>query len=101
MPTTSQHSALQGTTVPAQTVCLPAVLNEDLISILGKPNFACAGLAKVLRQGGHVIAQRAEHEQAAVILFLLQHYLASPRDWSQNAGASLTEMLDQAQKGGA
>lgn len=64
-------------------------LNDDLIAILGRPNFMCAQLADTLRSGGHDIAERAENEQAAVIHFLLGHYLADPNQWAENASAAI------------
>lgn len=64
-------------------------LNDDLIAILGRPNFMCAQLADTLRSGGHDIAERAENEQAAVIHFLLGHYLADPVQWAEKASAVL------------
>ncbi|MBY6346569.1 hypothetical protein E5C31_11415 [Providencia rettgeri] len=64
-------------------------LNDDLIAILGRPNFMCAQLADTLRSGGHAIAERAENEQAAVIHFLLGHYLVDPVQWAEKASAVL------------
>lgn len=64
-------------------------LNDGLIAILGRPNFMCAQLADTLRSGGHDIAERAENEQAAVIHFLLGHYLADPVQWAEKASAAL------------
>lgn len=64
-------------------------LNDDLIAILGRPNFLCAQLADTLRSGGQEIAKRAENEQAAVIHFLLGHYLADPVQWAEKASAAL------------
>ena len=64
-------------------------LNDDLIAILGRPNFMCAQLADMLRSGGQEIAKRAESEQAAVIHFLLGHYLADPVQWAEKASAVL------------
>lgn len=64
-------------------------LNDDLIAILGRPNFLCAQLADTLRSGGQEIAKRAENEQAAVIHFLLGHYLADPVQWAEKASAVL------------
>jgi hypothetical protein len=64
-------------------------LNNDLIAILGRPNFLCAQLADTLRSGGQDIAKRAENEQAAVIHFLLGHYLADPAQWAEKANAAI------------
>lgn len=64
-------------------------LNNELIEILGRPNFQCIQLASALRSGGQEIANRAENEQAAVIHFLLGHYLADPNQWAENASATI------------
>ncbi|QBH20637.1 hypothetical protein EYC51_14695 [Alcaligenes faecalis] len=64
-------------------------LNDDLIAILGRPNFLCAQLADTLRSGGQEITKRAENEQAAVIHFLLGHYLADPAQWAEKANAAI------------
>lgn len=64
-------------------------MNDDLIAILGRPNFMCAQLADTLRSGGRDIAKRAENEQAAVIHFLLGHYLADPIQWAEKASTAL------------
>ncbi|PWE13034.1 hypothetical protein [Alcaligenes faecalis] len=71
-----------------QVNALPS-LNDDLIAILGRPNFLCAQLADILRSGGQEIAKRAENEQAAVIHFLLGHYLADPAQWAEKANAAI------------
>ena len=68
-------------------------LNEQLIEILGRPNFMCIRLAEVLRTGGHVIKSKAEHEQAAALHFLLTHYLRHGDKWVETANADLGEML--------
>ncbi|MGY0708761.1 DUF551 domain-containing protein, partial [Bordetella bronchiseptica] len=64
-------------------------LDDDLSDILGQPNFRCANLAEQLRAGGHEIQRKAEQEQAAVIHFLLGHYLKHGSDWRETAGAAL------------
>lgn len=75
-------------------------LDDDLIEILGRPNFACAQLATLLRAGGHVIKNKAEHEQAAVIHFLLGHYLKHGKDWHEHVGAAFEAIAAQQGKGG-
>jgi len=52
-----------------------------MIWILGRPNFWCASVANVLRQDGHEIKTKAEHEQAAVIHWLLSLYLEHGDGW--------------------
>lgn len=56
-------------------------LNDDLIAILGRPNFTCAHLAELLRKGGQDIRRKAKHEQAAVIYWFLDLYLKYGEKW--------------------
>lgn len=49
-------------------------LNKELISILGRPNFACARIASTLRSKGFKCPEKAEEEQALVIHTLLTFY---------------------------
>lgn len=62
------------------TVKLPP-LNDDLIAILGRPNFMCAHLAELLRKSGEDIKRKAEHEQAAIIHWFLSIYLEHGDKW--------------------
>lgn len=62
------------------TVKLPP-LNDDLIAILGRPNFMCAHLAELLRKSGEDIKRKAEHEQAAIIHWFLGIYLEHGDKW--------------------
>ena len=82
---------------PAAGDALPP-LDDDLIEILGRPNFACAELATLLRAGGHSIKNKAEHEQAAVIHFLLGHYLKHGAAWHEHVGAAFEAIAQQAQR---
>ncbi|WP_298702601.1 hypothetical protein [uncultured Variovorax sp.] len=74
-----------------------AILNDDLIAILGRPNFACIQLAQALRLCDVEIKTKAEHEQAAVIHFLLTRYVRHGKDWAKQADADLRAMLDEAE----
>lgn len=56
-------------------------LNDELIAILGRPNFTCAHLAELLRKGGQDIRRKAECEQAAVIYWFLDLYLKYGDKW--------------------
>lgn len=56
-------------------------LEGDLIEILGRPCFQCAGLANALRLKGQDIPFKAEQEQAAVLHFTLNHYLKDKENW--------------------
>ncbi|NVM87594.1 selenocysteine lyase/cysteine desulfurase [Variovorax sp. SG517] len=72
-------------------------LNDDLIAILGRPNFTCIHLAQALRLCGVEIKTKAEHEQAAAIHFLLMRYVRHGQDWAKQADADLRAMLDEAE----
>ncbi|CAB3705235.1 hypothetical protein [Achromobacter piechaudii] len=75
-------------------------LDDDLIEILGRPNFACGELATLLRAGGHVIKNKAEHEQAAVIYFLLGYYLKHGSAWHEHVGEAFEAIAAQQGKVG-
>lgn len=89
----SQLSAME------QGEALPP-LNENLRLILGRPNFACGQLAQILRLGGQEIERRAEHEQAAVIYFLLNIYLKHGSGWAEKASDAFAAIAAQQGKGG-
>lgn len=65
--------------------------DADLLDILGRPNFACIGIAHRLRQLGHVIKNSAEHEQAASIYLLLGLYLKHGAAWREKANEYLSQ----------
>lgn len=60
-------------------------MNDELLDILGRPNFHCRDIAARLRQLGHAIRHKSEHEQAATIHFLLNLYLKHGADWREKA----------------
>lgn len=64
-------------------------LTDDLREILGRPNFTCAPLAVHLRDCGHTILPKAEHEQAAVIHWLLTLYIAHGSEWKKKAADAI------------
>lgn len=73
---------------PAQSVdVLP--FDDDVQAILGRMCFQCIRLAAALRAMGHTIDERAEAEQAAVLHWLLNHYLKHGKGWSDAASAEL------------
>ncbi len=77
---------------PAQAVDLaPAAIPDtpEVRDILGRPNFWCSPWANVLRMRGDEIPHKAEEEQAAVIRFMLNHYLTNGTAWAETAGAEL------------
>lgn len=55
--------------------------NEELLNILGLPNFACGQIANGLRRLGWQIAPKAELEQASVLFWMLQLYLKHGEKW--------------------
>lgn len=62
-------------------------LDDELVAILGRPNFMCAGIAARMRELGHTIKTRAENEQAAVLHLLLSFYLKHGAvEWFDHAG---------------
>ena len=67
-------------------------LTDELRLILGRPNFSCIANAEALRRAGHKIEQKAEHEQAAVIHWLLGFYFSHGNQWAEAAKAALKEM---------
>lgn len=72
----------------AVTLKLPP-LNDDLIFILGRPNFMCAHLAELLRKSGEDIKRKSEHEQAAVIHWFLGIYLEHGDKWESVAKSDI------------
>lgn len=74
-------------------------LNVDLIEILGRPNFLCIRIAQLLRLGGQAIENKAEHEQAAVLYYLLGFYLQHGADWWQQARDDLRKRADACDAG--
>lgn len=79
----------------AQDQCELPPLGESMRSILGRPNFACAGIAHQLRAMGHAIPHKAEEEQAAVIYWLLGLFLKHGEDWASHANAALAASTGQ------
>lgn len=81
---------------PAQAagMVLPP-LDQDLIDILGRPNFQCIRIAQLFRQAGAEIATKAENEQAAVIHFLLSMYLQHGKEWATAADEHLKALVQQ------
>jgi hypothetical protein len=70
------------------SVKLPA-LNDDLIEIIGRPNFQCSPVAECLRIGGAEIRRKSENEQAAVIHWMLGLYLEHGDKWREMGNVEL------------
>jgi hypothetical protein len=75
-------------------------LNEDTMDILGRPNFTCIRIAARLREMGRAIPDRAEHEQAAVVHFLLNMYEQHGADWRAKAEEFLKRTPQEVEQGG-
>ena len=83
----------------ANPMVLP-VLNDDLIAILGRPNFTCSQYAEFLRLDGVEILRKSEHEQAAVIHWFLGMYLQHGAGWCEVARSELNRINDAQQRNG-
>lgn len=67
-------------------------LNDDTTWILGRPNFWCLPVAELLRQNGSIIERSSEHEQAAVIHWLLNMYIEHGDNWREVASGVLRKL---------
>lgn len=77
---------------------LPA-LDDDLVEILGRPNFACIQFAQALRASGLEIKEKAEHEQATVLHYMLGFYLQHGADWWMKAREDLAVRMAAVERG--
>jgi len=81
---------------PCSSPCSTLVpLEEDTRWILGRPSLWCSSVAHVLRGDGHEIAEKAEEEQAAVIHWLLNLYLAYGEKWRDVAQQETKRIKDK------
>jgi hypothetical protein len=67
--------------------------NDDVRWILGRPNFACAGIANALRKSGMNIEHKAEDEQAAAIFWMLEMYKMHGKNWRKAGDEFLRQAL--------
>jgi len=74
---------------PVTPVSAPLQLTADLRYILGIPHTKLSSTAQLLRQQGNCIGERSEDEQAAVIHWMLGHYLRRGIHWRVFAYAEL------------
>ena len=60
-------------------------LTDDQIAIMGKPNFSCAGPAKLLIASGvyEDKAKKAEYEQAVFIHWALEVHKEHGENWAE------------------
>lgn len=73
---------------------VPFELNDDTLNILGKPNFVCGPIARILRSGGMEIETKAEIEQALVIHWLLGFYMKHGSEWYAKANDTLKQIAE-------
>ena len=66
---------------------------EDVQWILGRPNYACHDIAKILRISGIEIDTKAEAEQARVIYWMLEMQEKHGDDWREEANKELETIL--------
>ena len=78
----------------------PKELTPDLMSILGRVNFACREFAEALRADGVEIPTKSEAEQAHCIHWMLGIYLEHGSDWREEIGREL-ERIAKADHGRA
>lgn len=64
--------------------------NDETEWILGRPNFWCSGIARILREKGQAIPKKAEAEQAAVIYWMLELYDKHGSNWKEAGEELLT-----------
>lgn len=72
-------------------------LTENEISILGRPNFACADIAKILIRAGiyEKGANKAEYEQAVYIHWAYSLLKEHGDSWKEAAKKILTKALKE------
>lgn len=70
---------------------IPDEMNDDLLEILGMPNFVCGPIAHVMQAAGADIPKKSESEQAHVLLKLLSFYAQHGPGWRQHAAEWLGE----------
>ena len=68
-----------------------AEMDDELRWILGRPNFACVGIAERLRELGKDIERKAESEQAAAIHWMMSLYVQHGADWLKKGNALLED----------
>jgi hypothetical protein len=73
--------------------------NDETCWILGRPSFAVAQMAWLLRDTGYKeVAQKAEDEQAVVIYFMLEMYEKHGENWRKEAANDLRKRHEELQK---
>lgn len=88
------------TAAQAQNPVVFPDINEDLVEILGRPNFTCSGIAELFRGNGADIKRKSENEQAFIIHWLIGVYLTHGSDWRLVAEAELKVIADKIKAAG-
>ncbi|EFQ62430.1 hypothetical protein PFWH6_3956 [Pseudomonas fluorescens WH6] len=91
----AQRLALCRGDAPAAVPVIPE-LTAELRWIFGLMCFQCIHYAQGLRRLGRSIPEKAEHEQAAVIHWMLSHYMKDPVNWRLNAAAEMKSVAPEA-----
>lgn len=76
-----------------------AEMDDELRRILGRPNFACVGIAERLRELGQDIERKAESEQAAAIHWMMSLYVQHGADWLKKGNALLEDRPQPPEQG--
>lgn len=79
---------------PLTTVTIDTA-DEEVIWILGRPNFWCGPYAHLMRDCGQDIPRKAELEQAAVIAWMLMLYAKHGKDWREHGKQLLADMKEE------
>ena len=74
---------------------IPFKLDDQVRWILGRPCFAVAGIARVLRNAGVSVATKAEDEQAVAIYWMLEMYFLHGENWRKEADKELKRLLQE------
>lgn len=86
-----------GTSVTVlEGLTMPLTMDDDLLFILGRPNFMCGTVAQIMRASGIEIKENSEDEQAHVLLLMLNAYLQHGKDWKTHMEQQVEGMLAQA-----
>jgi len=67
-------------------------LSEDEKFIMGRPNFTCGAIARLLRTQGFEIPTKAEKEQSIVIFMMLEFYKKFGVNWKDNFNEELAKI---------
>ncbi len=72
--------------------------NEEVRWILGRPCFTFIELTQILRAGGQQIKRKAEDEQCAGIIWMLQQHQEHGENWREEGGKKLKAIQESLKK---